>query len=266
MMPETTPIAWCDSSLNLEMGCKGCELWNPAQGVKLCYAGLLTEKHAGKPGWPESFDKPKLFPHRLEPALDWPDLTDSERPLKPWLNGLPRLVFLDDMGDSFTEGLDPNWLARHLPQLAASPHHWLLLSHRPRKLAEFSRRHPLPANVWPGASVTARANVGRINELWHVGGGGPRWLSIEPLCEHPGRLDLSGVHWVIVGGLSGRDYRRHPMDPAWALAVLNQCRKARVPFFFKQSSGPRSETGTELQGRSYREMPRRALAALKGGG
>jgi protein gp37 len=262
-MADTTPIAWCDSALNLEMGCDGCELWNPKAGVRHCYAGRETERRAGQPGWPKSFDKPELFLHRLPDALAWPDLTGTRRPLKPWLDGLPRLVFLDDEGDTFTESLPLDWLAPLLPDLAASPHQWLVLTKRPRRLAEFSQRHRLPPNLWPGTSVDTRANLTRLDDLRRVRGGGVRFLSAEPLLEHLGPLDLGGIHWVIAGGESGPNYR--PMDPAWALAVRDACRRPKIPFFFKQSSGPRPETGTELQGRSYREMPRRALVALKGG-
>lgn len=46
-MGRETKIEWCDSTLNLQMGCDGCELWNPAAGVKHCYAGTLTNIYAG---------------------------------------------------------------------------------------------------------------------------------------------------------------------------------------------------------------------------
>jgi protein gp37 len=256
-MADTTPIAWCDSSVNLMMGCDGCELWNPGAGVRHCYAGRQTEQRAGRKGFPKSFAEPELFLHRLGEALAWPDLTGSDRPDKDWLDGLPRLVFLNDMGDTFTESLPLDWLAPLLPDLAASPHEWLVVTKRPRRMAEFSRRHRLPPNVWPGTSVTTRATLGRLDDLRQVAGGGIRFLSAEPLLEDLGPLDLSGIHWVIVGGESGPGYR--PMDPAWALAVRDACRRHRVPFFFKQSAAYRPETGVQLAGREYREVPRRAL-------
>src|SRR3990167_2456987 len=108
-------ISWCDSTLNLMMGCGGCELWNGAR--KSCYAGVMTERQVRgdhfalhSKGWPEAFDAPQLFPHRLPEALAWPDLTGKDRLEKPWLNGLPRIVFLNDMGDTFTDQLPPDWL------------------------------------------------------------------------------------------------------------------------------------------------------------
>ena len=59
-----------------------------------------------------------------------------------------------------------------------------------------------------------------------------RFLSIEPLLGPVGELALDGIHWVIVGGESGRGAR--PMDAAWARAVRDQCQRSRVPFFVVQ--------------------------------
>jgi protein gp37 len=83
-----------------------------------------------------------------------------------------------------------------------------------------------------------------------------RFLSIEPLLEDLGRLDLSGISWIIVGGESGRGAR--PMSPEWVRSIRDQCRAARVPFFFKQWGGVRkSETGRRLDGRTYNQFPAR---------
>lgn len=236
------------------------ELWNPKTGVRHCYAGELTERYGGRKGWPESFDRPALFPQRLDEALRWPDLTGTARLGKPWLDGLPRLIFLNDMGDSFTESLPLDWLAPDLPRMATSPHQLLLLTKRPRRMAEFSRSHPLPANVWPGTSVTSMATLSRIEALRGVVGGGVRWVSAEPLLEYLGPdLDLDGIDWVIVGGESGAGYR--PMEQAWALSISGACRRAGIPFFFKQSAGLRPETGIELLGKVIREMPRLQVTA-----
>jgi hypothetical protein len=99
------------------MGCNGCELWNPAAGVRICYAGQLTERYAGKKGWPQSFGESALFPGRLAEVLRWRDLTGQPRREKPWLDGLPRVVFLNDMGDSFASASeDGTWRLLPLPQ------------------------------------------------------------------------------------------------------------------------------------------------------
>ena len=69
-----------------------------------------------------------------------------------------------------------------------------------------------------------------------------------------GRLDLSGIHWVIVGGESGPNAR--PMDPAWAREVRDQCVAAGVPFLFKQWGGRTPKAGGRLlDGRAWDEYP-----------
>ena len=86
-----------------------------------------------------------------------------------------------------------------------------------------------------------------------------RFLSCEPLLG-PIALDLTGIHWVIVGGESGPV--RRPMDPDWALAIRDQCGAARVPFFFKQWGGRTPKAGgRELAGELWDEMPARALGS-----
>jgi protein gp37 len=81
-----------------------------------------------------------------------------------------------------------------------------------------------------------------------------RFLSIEPLLEDLGEIDLSGIHWGIVGGESGSGAR--PMDEEWVVSIREQCEAANVPFFFKQWGGVRKKTtGRLLQGRTYDEMP-----------
>lgn len=181
-MGRDTDIEWCDSTLNLQMGCDGCELWNLKAGIRNCYAGQLTERYAGhNPGFPQAFNQPAIYADRLKPALAWKDLTGQKRPDKPWLDGLPRMIFLDDMGDTFTESLPLDWLAPMLPQIAASRHQFMLLTKRGERMRQFSELHPLPPNVWPGVSVTSQTNIGRLEALLKVRGGGPKWASFEPM-------------------------------------------------------------------------------------
>lgn len=92
------------------MGCDGCELWNNKR--RICYAGRQTEGRTGFKGWPKGgFSEPELFLDRLEPALKWGPPTAGENEHKPWLNGLPRIIFLNDMGDTFSKKLPQNWMA-----------------------------------------------------------------------------------------------------------------------------------------------------------
>jgi protein gp37 len=111
-------------------------------------------------------------------------------------------------------------------------------------------------HIWWGTSVEDKKyGVPRIAEL-RMAPAAVRFLSVEPLLEDIGTIDLSGIHWVIVGGESGARARR--MDVSWVRSIRAQCKKARVPFFFKQWGGVRkSESGRELDGRTYDEMPNR---------
>lgn len=252
-MGETTLISWCDSTLNLEMGCDGCELWNGAR--RSCYAGVLTEKYAGQKGWPAAFSAPSVFPHRIDEALRWTDLTGFARPGKPWLDGMPRLVFLDDMGDTFTESLDLFWLRPFLERMERSPHAWLVLTKRPARAQRFFHECGVPRNFWVGTSVTNQATAeARIAPLARIAAR-TAFLSCEPML---GPIDLRGmlgsIDWVIAGGESGEGFR--DMPPEWPLAVMRECARAGVPFFFKQSSGRRSEADPTLQGAEWRGMPR----------
>jgi hypothetical protein len=71
-------------------------------------------------------------------------------------------------------------------------------------------------------------------------------------------IDLTGIDWVIVGGESGPGAR--PMAPAWVDSIRQQCRRARVPFFFKQWGGVlKKRTGRLLNGRTYDEFPEAAF-------
>lgn len=267
-MGQTTGIEWCDSTLNLEIGCDGCELWNPKVGEKTCYAGQIVERYGGhSKGYPESFDKPALFPKRLDEAERWKDLTGTERPDKPWLNGMPRTIFLDDMGDTFTESLPLYWLAEHLPRLAAMPAIIILLTKRANRMLEFSKTHPFPKNFWLLVSVTSAANYNRIEQLMQVDGGSVKGISYEPawgpidiekwLCDgHPSQADIElsnprcfhnirhgipRLQWIISGGSSGTTAK--PAHPKWFRDIRDVCVENGVAYFHKQN-GEFSDVGS----------------------
>jgi protein gp37 len=108
--------------------------------------------------------------------------------------------------------------------------------------------------VWMGVSVEDQAVLGRVDHLLtvpaHI-----RFLSCEPLIGPLDQTRLKGVHWVIVGGESGPGAR--PMREEWVESIRLQCRRAHVPFFFKQWGGVRKETaGRILHGRTYDELPK----------
>jgi len=111
-----TKIQWADSTVNPVAGCAGCELYRPTQGVRICYAERLTRIYASSSkGYPPRFILPTLFPGRTAAAARFKDLRGAPRQArhsgpcpkdyeKPWLDGLPRLLLVSDMGDALSEG------------------------------------------------------------------------------------------------------------------------------------------------------------------
>lgn len=128
-------------------------------------------------------------------------------------------------------------------------------------MARYCANRAVPANVWLGVSVEDKKyGVPRIDVLRGIGAT-IRFLSVEPLLEDIGKIDLAGIHWVIVGGESGR--RARPMRETWVDNIHQQCLEANVPFFFKQwgAWGPdgqrrsKKANGRALDGQVWDEMP-----------
>lgn len=116
---------------------------------------------------------------------------------------------------------------------------WLLLTKRPenapRMISLITGRSDYfdgQPQYWLGTSVENREHgVPRIAELRKIPAS-IRFLSVEPLLEHLGELDLTGIHWVIVGGESG--YNARPTDVDWVRSIARQCADQRVSLFVKQ--------------------------------
>ncbi len=109
-------------------------------------------------------------------------------------------------------------------------------------------------NVWLGVTVeNRRSGLRRLEQLRDI----PariRFLSVEPLLEDLGPLDLAGIHWVIVGGESGRGFRS--MEQAWADRVITQCREQGVSVYFKQWGGTAADAGgCIINGTEIKEWP-----------
>ncbi len=253
-----TNIEWCDSTINPSTGCDGCELWN-GRDIRVCYAGNLHEARLAKslPAlYAENFQEVRLATGRMMEAARWPDLRGKERPDKPWLNGLSRMIFVGDMGDFGSRGVPDDYIVDEIVGAIRSPagarHFWLLLTKQIRRLAKLSVKiGGLPNNCMALTTATSqRTAEARIAALLEVE---CRWhgISVEPLWEpldltERGRglycescLDRSVhwcvdpvVDWVIVGGESGPAAR--PTSPTWIRDIVAQCADAHVPCFVKQ--------------------------------
>jgi protein gp37 len=131
-------------------------------------------------------------------------------------------------------------------------HRFQVLTKRSDRLAELDTNLEWAPNIWMGVSVETDEYLSRIDDL-RATTALLKFLSLEPLLG-PLRLDLRGIDWVIVGGESGPMAR--PMDPAWAIDLRDQCRRAKVPFFFKQWGGRNKKVaGRVLGGRTWDQMP-----------
>lgn len=241
-MGKETKILYCDSSDNPVVGCSGCELYSDDPAKNRCYASTLVRRYAGCKGWPKSFNEPAYFDHRIPQALSWKDLTGTDRPGKPWLNGYPRIIFVNDLSDGFCPGgvAPETWLEPHLAAMAKSPHIWMLLTKWPGRMRKFFDNHPIPDNFWLGTSVLRQSNMWRVDQLLQMDAK-VRFVSAEPLLgaldfsQNGGPLDVAriyGVNWVAAGGESGTNAR--PMHPGWIRSLRDQCIDSGTPFCLKQ--------------------------------
>lgn len=227
-----------------------------------CYAGVL---HLGRGGRPGSYDEPVVsgyaghfespwrFPGRMGRTAKRGDLRGQVRPKKPWLDAFPRLIFVSDMGDALSAGIDFDHLKTEIIDVVGNPdgrrHVWLWLTKRPKRMAEFaewfSDKHGIewPDNLVAMTSVTNRATRSRVDQLRKV----ParfRGLSVEPLIESV-HIDLEGIDWLIVGGESGKFSRE--FDIEWARSLRGQCRDNGTAFFVKQLGANPVEDGFPIE-------------------
>jgi protein gp37 len=234
-MATKSTIEWTEMTWNPVTGCT-----KVSEGCRHCYAERMARRlrAMGNRRYVNGFD---VTLHS--------DLLDLPRQLRQ-----PRLIFVNSMSDLFHEDVPEGFIGRVFDTMAACPRHtFQVLTKRSRRLKEMAARLPWPENVWMGVSVEDRRVLGRIDDLRDV----PacvRFLSCEPLLGPLHDLELTRIAWVIVGGESGPGAR--PMRQEWVESILEECRRANVPFFFKQWGGVRKgSTGRELQGRTYDELP-----------
>ncbi len=201
---------------------------------------LTNPTRSANPGYASFFEKVTRFEGRVRQMADKRDLLGENAPDKPWLDGLPRLIFVSDMGDAFSRESDFAFLEHETIEPIRSPqgrrHIWLWLTKRPDRMARFGERiGGFPENVCAMTTLTGPGKLDRINQLLEVPAA-IRGLSLEPLWERisPRFLKLKGISWVIVGGESGRREFVRPFDLSWARELRDHCREQGVAFFLKQ--------------------------------
>jgi protein gp37 len=245
-MSDGSSIEWTDATWN---PVRGCIKISP--GCKHCYAELFAERWRGVAGHPyeQGFDL-RLVPEKLLEPLRW---------------SRSRMIFVNSMSDLFQEDIPASYVRMVFEVMAMADWHvYQVLTKRAERMRMLTRSLPAHCvgrdHVWLGVSVEDRKyGVPRIDELREAQAS-VRFLSVEPLLEDLGELDLAEIDWVIVGGESGPGAR--PMREEWVRSVRDQCRAAGIPFFFKQWGGTRKKAaGRVLDGRTYDEFPATAGAA-----
>jgi three-Cys-motif partner protein len=164
------------------------------------------------------------------------------------------MVFVNSMSDMFHENVPLDYIRRVFDVMAeADRHTYQILTKRHERMAELAPLLDWPPNVWMGVSIENRRWIERTDYLRQVPAA-VRFVSAEPLLGPLDGLDLTGVHWLIVGGESGPHHRL--MRPEWARELRDKCRREGVAFFFKQWGGIRPQSnGRLLDGREWNQMP-----------
>lgn len=255
----TTKIEWTEDTFNPAAGCTrasaGCDHCYAAE-MSLRLEAIALAKQAKGEAVPASLAKYIGVAGRTKQGtaafngkinLDWEALNE---PLK-WRK--PKMVFPFSMSDAFHRSIPDTFLNATFKVIAQTPHiTYQVLTKRPDRALEYQREYwpeGLPRNVWLMTSTENQQTYDeRVPYLVQVKAA-VRGLSMEPLLGHvemgllgtiPKDISFAGgynlfadkIHWVIVGGESGRNAR--PMGANWARSVRDQCVEAKVPYFFKQ--------------------------------
>lgn len=235
-------IEWTDATWNPSTGCN-----KVSQGCKNCYAETMAKRlqAMGTAGYENGFEF-TIMPERLDVPIK------IKKPTK---------FFVNSMSDLFHEFMPYSFLDKVFEVIKATPQHrYQILTKREHIMADYFSGRTVPDNVWLGVSVEDRKAVKRIDYLRTIDAK-IRFLSVEPLLEDLGVIDLSDIHWVIVGGESG--HKARPMDPSWAINIKEQCLDQGASFFFKQwgtwgADGvkrSKKANGRLLEGKEWNQEP-----------
>jgi protein gp37 len=243
-MSTKSKIEWTEQTWNPAVGCM-----KVSPGCAHCYAEVMARRlqAMGVNGYDNGFAL-TLLPGRLD---------------EPLRRKRPTVYFVNSMSDLFHEEIPDAYIRDVFRVITQAPQHtFQILTKRAERMAAFFATFgDAPPNAWLGTTVEDRRHgVPRLDWLRQV----PtriRFVSIEPLLEDLGTLDLSGIHWVIVGGESGPKAR--PMRPEWVLSIKRQCEEQHAAFFFKQWGGwgadgrkrAKKQNGRLLEGRTWDGVP-----------
>jgi protein gp37 len=234
-MAEKSAIEWTESTWNPVTGCSEI-----STGCKNCYAKrmALRLQAMGQPNYRNGF-RVTCHPKMLDLPLCWKK---------------PQMIFVNSMSDLFHELVTQEFISEIFDTMnKASRHQFQILTKRAERLAELAPSLKWTENIWIGVTVESADYKERINYLRYTSAY-IKFLSLEPLLEDLGRLDLNSIDWVIAGGESGPGAR--PIKIDWVRNIREQCIEQNVPFFFKQWGGiNKKKTGKVLDGKIWNQMP-----------
>ena len=233
-MGENTSIEWADHTINFAWGCT-----KVSKECQKCYAERLSI----------------IFKKRFNPP--WETVLKNQiSKLKSFKPG--SIIFFNSMTDTFHESFSFELIESWFKILeGCQEYQFIILTKRINRAYNFFKVRSCPDNCWIGTSIGTKSALHRLPKLKLIHAK-IRFLSLEPLLEDLGDVDLSGIQWVIVGGES--DFKEpRPFDIAWARNIRDQCKKYKVPFFFKQTGGTKKINGcwgsNLIDGKTYLEMP-----------
>lgn len=249
-MSSKSAIEWTEQTWNPTTGCTKI-----SPGCTYCYAETMAKRlqAMGTPGYENGFQL-SLLPDRLN------------QPIK---RKKPTVYFVNSMSDVFHEDIPDDYLDKIFDVISITRHHtYQILTKRAVRMHNYLINKSIPDNAWLGVTVEdVEHGLPRI-ELLRELNPKVRFLSCEPLLQDLGEIDLSFIHWVIVGGESGAKAR--PMQKKWVESLKGECDKQKVAFFFKQwglwgADGKRRSkkaNGRQLYGKIWDEYPSIAANAL----
>jgi protein gp37 len=177
----------------------------------------------------------------------------------------PHTIFVCSMADLFHDSVPFDFVDDVMDTIRQTPHHrYQILTKRAERMAEYFESKIISENIWLGVTVEAETSKQRIESLRKLDAT-IRFLSCEPLVEDVGVIDLTDIHWLIVGGESGVQAR--PMRVEWVRSLQQQAEEQDVAFFFKQwgtwgSDGVKRNkkaNGKVLDGKIIQMMPQLEL-------
>jgi len=250
-----TQIEWTDATWNPVVGCSIV-----TAGCTNCYAMEMAKRLEAM-----GVGKYKGLTRRSGTRTIWKGVVREDKGALtiPYGWKKPRKIFVNSMSDLFHDKVSDAFIKAVWQVMADTPHHnYQILTKRPARMAEIVSKkikEVLP-NVWLGTSIENADVVDRISYLRRIPAA-IRFISFEPLIGPVGEVNLTGIHWAIVGGESGRSAR--PIKESWVDEIHQQCVEQDTAFFFKQwgtwgkDNRRRSKkaNGREYRGRTWDEMP-----------